>query len=410
LLGYNNYKEIAMAYAFSTALASMTGTATRDIFKLLTRPDIISFAGGLPAADCLPVDKVREITAEIFADPTEARRCLQYGGTEGYPGLREQVIDLVRDLGITGINLDGVLIVSGGCQGLGLLCKAFLNPGDTVLVEDPTFLGFLPAVQAYGGKTIGVQAGEGGLDLEDLEKKIKQYHPKLLYTIPNFSNPTGKTYSAQNRRAMVELASRHQVVIIEDDPYGRLRFSGTPVPSLKSFDTTGSVVFVSSFSKTISPGLRTGYAIGHPDIIRKMAIGKQIEDLHTANLSQAIVKRYLEKGYFYPNIEKSLPVYRERKTAMIEALKKHMPQEFHCTDPEGGLFIWGEFDAPLNTVELFQEAIERNVAYINGSVFYASGGHFNTLRLNYSNEAPDRIDRGIRTLGDFFKEKIPRHA
>jgi 2-aminoadipate transaminase len=395
-----------MAYTFSAAFENAEGSATREIFKLLTRPEIISFAGGLPATDCLPIEAFKDVLEEVFADPQEARRCLQYGNTEGYPGLREQVIDLVKDQGITGIGLDETLIISGGAQGLDLLCKVFLNPGDAVLVEDPTFLGFLPTISAYRGKAVGVKAGPEGLDLADLEEKLQQYAPKLVYTIPNFSNPTGKTYGAANRRSIAELAARYRAVVIEDDPYGRLRFAGEPIPSLKSFDAAGWVVYISSFSKTISPGIRTGYAIGHRDIIRKMALGKQEADLHTSHLSQAAVTRYLRRGFFQPNIEKSLPRYRERKNAMTEALKTYMPEELTFTDPDGGLFIWGESNCPLDTVKLFQEAIDRNVAYISGSSFYAAGGHLNTLRLSFSNETPERIQRGVKILGDFFKEKI----
>jgi 2-aminoadipate transaminase len=395
-----------LTYTFSEGLAQLTGTATRDIFKLLTRPEIISFAGGLPAGDCLPVNAVREISAEIFADPAESLKCLQYGATEGYPGLRELIIPLVEDLGITGIGVDDVLMVSGGGQGLDLLCKAFCNPGDVVLVEDPTFLGFLPTAQSYSARTIGVRPGEGGLDLEDLERKLVEYRPKLVYCIPNFSNPTGKTYSAENRAAIAALAEKYDTIVIEDDPYGRLRFAGEFVPVMKSFDAAGRVAYVSSFSKTVSPGLRLGFVIAHRDIIRKLAIGKQGADLHSSNLTQLIIKKYLEKGFFFPNVELSLPVYRKRRNAMIDALDRYMPGEFSHTNPEGGLFIWGEFDAPINTAEVFKDAIARNVAYIQGNVFFAANPPVNAIRLNFSNEEPERIEEGIRTLGEVFKEVI----
>jgi 2-aminoadipate transaminase len=395
-----------MSYTFSDALAGMTGTATRDIFKLLSRPEIISFAGGLPAGDCLPAAQVAEITAEILADRKEALRILQYGTTEGYPGFRELLAPLLKEVGIEGMGLENLLVLSGGGQGLDLMCKAFLNDGDVVLVEDPTFLGFLETVKAYNGRSIGVKADSNGIALDDLEAKIKQYKPKMLYAIPNFSNPTGKTWPAEKRKAAAELAAKYGFMVIEDDPYGRLRFSGTPVPSIKSFDSSDRVVYISSFSKTVSPGLRCGFAAGNSEVIRKLAIGKQGADLHTPNLSQAIVKRYLEKGYFYPNIEKSLPIYRLRKTAMIEAIKKYMPSGFKHTDPDGGLFIWGEFTAPVNTVEIFKEAIEKNAAYINGTVFFADSSGSNTLRLNYSNESPERIETGIKAMGGVFKSHI----
>jgi 2-aminoadipate transaminase len=407
-----------MAFAFSTALAQLTGTATRDIFRLLSRPEIISFAGGLPASDCLPAAQVAEITAELFADPAEARRILQYGNTEGYAGLRELLAPLLEEVGITGMGPDNLLVVSGGGQGLDLMCKAFLNAGDVVLVEDPTFLGFLDTAKAYNGRNIGVRADSNGIDLDDLEDKMKRYQPKLLYCVPNFSNPSGKTWPAAKRKAAAALAARYGVMIIEDDPYGRLRFSGTPVPSVKSFDVDDRVIYISSFSKTVSPGMRVGFAAGNAEVIRKLAIGKQGADLHSSNLSMAVVKRYLEKQYFYPNIEKSLPIYRERKTAMTEAIKRYWPLEFRYTDPEGGLFIWGEFPESgssrkgINTVDVFPEAIERNAAYIIGSVFFADGLEpgikrgTNTLRLNYSNEKPERIEQGIKALGELFKEKL----
>jgi 2-aminoadipate transaminase len=395
-----------MDYTFSNGIAPLTGNATREIFKLLTRPEIISFAGGLPAGDCLPVDAVREITAEIFSDPVESRKCLQYGATEGYPGLKEKIIPLVEDLGITGIGLDNLLPVSGGGQGLDLVCRVFCNPGDTVLVEAPTFQGFLSTALAFCVRNIGVRTVPEGLDLDDLERKLKEFRPKLVYCIPNFSNPSGRTYTAANRVAVADLAAAYGAIVIEDDPYGRLRFEGEPVPVMKSFDKADRVVYVSSFSKTISPGLRLGFAIAHKDIIRKMAIGKQGADLHSSNLSQLIVRKYLEKGYYHPNIKKSLPIYRKRRDAMLEALDKYMPEEFTHTHPEGGLFIWGEFNAPIDTAGIFKEAIARNVAYISGAVFFADHPPANAIRLNYSNEDPERIDEGIRVLGEFFKEKI----
>ena len=394
-----------MDYHFSSALSAMTGTATRDIFKLLSRPEIISFAGGLPASDALPTHLVEGILAEIFADPTDALKCLQYNVTEGYPGFREVIIDLVRDLGITDITPDNVLVTSGGGQGLDLLCKAFLDKGDVVLVEKPTFLGFLQTLNSYNAVTVGVEADADGIDLNDLEAKMKQYSPKLLYCIPTFSNPTGKTYPVEKRKAVIALAKKYGTIVIEDDPYGRLRFSGEAVPPIKTFDQDGVVVFVSSFSKTVAPGLRTGFAIGPSEIIRKMVIGKQNVDLHTACVTQMVIKKYIEKGYFLPNIVKSIPIYRERKNAMIDAISRYMPASFHHTDPDGGLFIWGEFDPPVNTVEMFSTAIAQNVAYIQGSVFFSDGSGLNTMRLNYSNESPERIETGMRSLGKVFSQK-----
>jgi 2-aminoadipate transaminase len=346
---------------------------------------------------------VGEIAAEIFIDEAEALRCLQYSVTEGYPGFRETVVDLVSDLGITGITPDNVLITSGGGQGQDLTLKAFVNKGDVVLVEDPTFLGFLQAVKSYNAVAIGVAADADGIDLGDLESKLKRHAPKLLYVIPTFSNPTGKTYPTEKRKAVIELAQRHCVVIIEDDPYSRLRFSGEAEPPMITLDNYGIVVYVSSFSKTVAPGLRAGFTVGPAEIIRKLTVGKQNVDLHTSCLPQLVIKKYIEKGYFLPNIQKSIPLYRQRKTAMTDAINRHMPASFKHTDPEGGLFIWGEFDGPVNTAEKFQAAIAEDVAYIVGGAFFADGGGPNTLRLNYSNESPERIEEGIKRLGRVFR-------
>lgn len=389
---------------FADRMANMNGTATREIFKLLSRPEIISFAGGLPAKECLPLKEIADITQELLASADVS--LLQYGTTEGFLSLRQRLVEYVRDVGITGIDTDNTLVISGGQQGIDLLSKALLNKGDVVLVEDPTYLAVLPIIDSYEGRAVGVKACAEGLDLDDLEKKIVAYKPKLLYVVPTFSNPTGRTYTEENRKAIAKLTAKYGVIVLEDDPYGKLRFSGKAVPSLKSFDADNNVVYISSFSKIISPGLRVGVAVGDKAILRKMAIGKQGTDLHTSNLAQKIVEKYLEKGYLTPNVEKSLPLYLRRKTAMIDAIEKYMPEEFRHTDPDGGLFIWGELPAGVDTVKLLPAALECNVAYIQGQVFYADGSGLNTIRLNYSNADPEQIDKGIHALGDLLKKKL----
>lgn len=393
-----------MKPVFSDRMENMNGTATREIFKLLSRPEIISFAGGLPANECLPIAEIRSIAEELLADADAA--LFQYGTTEGYPSLRKLFIDYVLSVGITGLELDNTLVISGGQQGIDLMCKAFINKDDVVLVEDPTYLAFLQIVNSYEGHAVGVRAAREGLDLDDLESKLIQYKPKMLYCVPTFSNPTGRTYTTANRKEIARLTAKYGAVVLEDDPYSKLRFSGEPVPSLKSFDAEGNVVYISSFSKIISPGLRAGLAVGDKEIIRKMAVGKQGTDLHTPNLSQKIVEKYLERGYLTPDIEKSLPVYLERKTAMTEAIERYMPEEFAHTDPQGGLFIWGELPSYINTVRLLPEAVENNVAFIQGQVFFADNGGLNTLRLNYSNAPPEKIDTGIKALATLIKKKI----
>lgn len=396
-----------MNYIYSDRMSKMNGAATREILKLLTRPEIISFAGGFPATQCLPQKEVQQIANELLSEGV-ATKVLQYGKTEGFPELIEQLIDYVKSVNIEGIGAENVQIISGGQQGIDLMSKVFLNPGDVVLVENPTYLTALQIFDSYQANIIGVDADHDGLIIEDLEAKIKKYNPKLLYCVPTFSNPTGKTYTVENRKKIAEITAKYGVMVLEDDPYGKLRLEGTPVPSMKSFDKAGNVVYVTSFSKVLSPGLRVGAAVGNAEVIRKLAIAKQGVDVTTSNLSQLICAEYLKRNLLSKNIEKSLPVYRERRNAMIEAINKYMPEEYKYVKAEGGLFIWGEFNAPINTVELAPEAIKHDVAYIQGQVFYADGSGLNTMRLNFSNSSVDRIDAGIHRLGDMFKAEIAK--
>ncbi len=395
-----------MTYNYSERMANLTGAATREILKYLTRPEIISFAGGFPSSECLPKNEVKEICNQILTEEPVA--ALQYGTTEGFKQLREKLIDFVADVGIKA-DLDEILVISGGQQGIDLMSKIFIDKGDVVLVENPTYLTALQIFNSYQAKIIGVNSTPQGIDIEDLEKKIKQHKPKFMYVVSTFSNPTGKTYTVENRKAIVEVTSKYNVMLLEDDPYSRLRFAGEAVPSIKHFDNAGNVVYLTSFSKIISPGLRIGVAVGNKEVIRKMAIGKQGADVSTCNLSQLIVNRFLESGLIKKNIERALPVYREHKTAMIKAINQYMPEEYKYIDTEGGLFLWGHVEADMDMSKILLEAIEKySVAYIQGSVFYVDGSGLNTFRLNFSNASLEQIDKGIHSLGNLLKDKLAK--
>lgn len=396
-----------MEYRLSDRIKDLKGNAIREIFKLLQQPDFISFAGGFPTKELLPTEIVKEITTDIM-NGKEAADVLQYGGTEGYMPFRKTACDYVKRYGIDGIDIDNVLIVSGGQQTIDLMCKAFVNKGDTVLVEDPTYLASLHILKTYEANAVGVKSVEDGLDLTDLEEKIKKYAPKMLYIVPTFSNPTGRTYSVEKRKAIAEITYKYNVMVLEDDPYSELRFEGERVPSLKSFEVGDNVVYSTSFSKTVAPGLRTGIAVGPKEVIRKLTIGKQAVDVHTSSLSQAILNEYIKRGYVDERLKVMIPVYREKKNAMIEAIKKYMPKEFKYTDPQGGLFIFGEFDKSLgiDCETLFPEICKYKVAYVSGVSFYADGSGRNTIRLNYSNATLEQIDDGIKRMGEFFKDII----
>lgn len=396
-----------MNYIYSDRMSKMNGAATREILKLLTRPEIISFAGGFPATQTLPQKDIQQIAIQLLSEGN-ATKVLQYGKTEGFPELIEQLIDYATSVNIQGITAENVQVISGGQQGIDLMSKVFVNPGDAVLVENPTYLTAIQIFDSYQAKIVGVDADDNGLILEDLEAKIKKYNPKMLYCVPTFSNPTGKTYSLENRKKIAEITAKYGVMVLEDDPYSKIRLDGVEVPSIKSLDTAGNVVYVTSFSKVLSPGLRVGAAIGNAEVIRKLAIAKQGVDVTTSNLSQLICAEYLKRNLLSVNIRNAIPIYRERRDAMLAAIAKYMPEEFKYTRPEGGLFVWGEFNAPINTVELAPEAIKHDVAYIQGQVFFADGSGLNTLRLNYSNSTVERIDDGIHRLGDMFKAEIAK--
>ena len=398
-----------MIYNFSERMANLSGSATREILKLTQRGGVISFAGGLPANDMLPMDDLRVIVSDILNNGDMLKSLMQYGTTEGIISVREAMIKyLNEDFGIKGVGLDEILAVSGGQQGIDLFCRAFLDKGDAVLVEDPTYLAALQIISSYQAKAYGVKATKDGLDIGDLEEKIKKYNPKMLYVVPTFSNPTGNTYSAENRKAIAELTAKYNVMVLEDDPYAKLRFAGTPQPPIKTFDKAGNVVYITSFSKIISPGIRAALAAGHKDVIRKMAICKQGQDLHTSSLSQVIVGEMLNRGIVKKHVEKVRPIYKQKQKLMIECLEKYMPDCYTHTNPEGGLFIWGEFKgSKIDTKAVLYEAIEKsNVAYVQGTEFFAGGGGQNTIRFNFSNPSFENIEKGCKNLGGYFKTKV----
>ncbi|MEG1613217.1 MAG: PLP-dependent aminotransferase family protein [Clostridia bacterium] len=393
-------------YNFSDRIKNLKGNAIREIFKLLSNPSIISFAGGFPAKDSLPDTDIANIANGLLLSEN-AKNLLQYGGTEGYFPLLESAVNWCKRSGIEASTKEA-LVISGGQQGIDLTFKAFLNKGDKILVENPTYLAVLHILKTYEGVAVGVDSEADGLDMIDLERKIIENNPKIIYVVPNFSNPTGKTLSLAKRKKIAELSKKYNVIVIEDDPYGEIRFANDRLPAIKSFDTVGNVIYVTSFSKTIAPGLRTGIAIADSEIIRKLTIGKQAVDVHTSTLSQAIVDKYIRNGLLEPHIKDIIPLYSAKKQAMSDAIAKYMPKGISFTNPDGGLFIFAEFDRKdINTDEIFADVVEKTkCAYVPGSSFFASENVFNTFRLNYSNATLAQIDSGIKSLGDYFKKLL----
>ena len=386
---------------FAQRFDGITGSAIREIFKMIAVPGMISFAGGNPSPSALPDATVAQLASEVLAE--DGKAILQYGATEGYAPFVTNLKQYVAQQ--LGCEVPAVLPVTGSTQAMDLLCKALINPGDVILVENPSFLGNLQCMRFYQANLVPVDSDENGLLLDKLEEAMQQYHPKMLYTIPNFQNPTGKTLAADRRKPIAELAAKYHVVVAEDDPYRDLRYSGTMLPSIKSYDQEGWVVFLGSFSKIISPGMRVGFMAGDATIIRKCTLGKQSSDLHTANLTQAIVNRFLEKNLLPGHIQTICASYKAQLDAMLGELDK-FPAGTSYTRPEGGLFIWVELPEGIDSKDLLEKAVSRKVAYVPGTHFYANGGHANTLRLNFSNSTLEQIHTGMQVLNEIFTEAL----
>ncbi len=386
---------------YASRFDHVSGSAIREIFKVIAQPGMISFAGGNPSLTALPDDTVAALAADVLAG--DGKAILQYGATEGYPAFRESLLKWVN--AHLNLGVDTVLPVTGSTQAMDLLCKALINPGDVIIVENPSFLGNLQCMKLYEAKLIPVNSDENGLLPEHLEQLFRAHHPKMLYTIPTFQNPTGLTLSAERRRQVAELAERYGVVVAEDDPYRDLRYEGEALPTIKSFDRAGWVVYLGSFSKTISPGLRVGYLAGDAGILRKCTVGKQSSDVHTANLNQAIVDQYLRRNLLPAHVAKICEGYRVQLRTMLDRLAL-FPGDVRFTRPEGGLFIWVELPASVNALALLQKAIDRKVAFVPGTHFYTDGGHENTLRLNFSNSTVAQIDQGMSVLEELVREEL----
>ena len=384
-------------------MQGVNGSAIRELFKLLGDPEIISFGGGNPAKECFPKEDIEKITDELLRDKSDV--LLQYGATEGYLPLRKAYIEkILPDLGLTA-ELENVLALTGSMQGLDLICKVVVNPGDVVLVEEPSFLGALQTFNIAQAKLVPVPLHTDGIHVDELEALVREYRPVMFYTIPTFQNPTSWVSGIEARKAIARLAAEYDMIVIEDDPYASLRFSGEKLPTIKSFDTSGNVILMSSFSKTISPGMRVALCCGNAELIRKMTIAKQSADTHSPNLNQAIIAEYLNRDLLPEHIAEISKVYAHSASVMIEAMEEYFPDWVEYEKPIGGLFIWCTLPEGWDASELFKKAVARKVAFVPGISFFTTPGKGNnTFRLNFSAEPEERIRRGIRTLGDLLKE------
>ncbi len=390
---------------FSDKVKHVEASAIREIFKLLGKPGIISFAGGAPDPNLFPTEKLAEIAADVLRN--QGKTALQYGVTEGYAPLRNWVIDRLTNQGIIG-DRDETIIVSGGQQGIDLAAKSLLNPGDGVVCEEPSFIGGLNSFRVNNAEIYGVPVEADGMDLEKLEATLKT-HPnvKIVYTIATFQNPSGITMSLAKRKKLLELAKTYDFIIFEDNPYGELRFAGEDVPTIKSMDQDGSVVYFGSFSKILSPGLRLGFVSCHPALMERMVICKQVEDVHTNVLSQMIAYEFVTRYDIDEHIARLREVYGKKCNLMMECMDRYFPASVTHTCPQGGLFLFCTMPEQYDSKEVMQKALERNVAFVPGATTMVNDkAKYSTFRMNYSTATEEEIQKGVKVLGDVLKEVV----
>jgi 2-aminoadipate transaminase len=390
----------------------MGSSVIRELLKFTQQPDIISFAGGLPAPEVFPLKEFQQACNIVLQE--QGPEALQYSTTEGHLPLRAMILRHTARYAIE-VSTDNIMITSGSQQALDFIGRLFINRGDRVLVESPTYLGALQAWNAYGAEYVSVPTDMNGMITSELEKGLRT-GPKFIYVLPNFQNPTGSTLSQERRLQLIELADRYGVPIIEDDPYGQLRFEGDhlrPIISLDSdyhkrngFAYSGNVIYMSTFSKLLAPGLRLAWVIAPEQVIRKLVMAKQAADLHTATFNQIVAHQIGKDGFLDSHVKTIRSIYKERRDVMLETMSEFFPAEVSWTHPNGGMFLWGILPKDMDAAEMLKTAIERKVAFVPGFAFHANGGGNNTMRLNFSYSNPDTIREGISRLGRVLKEQI----
>jgi len=389
---------------FTPAVASMQASAIREIFKLIAQKDIISFAAGIPAPELFPAKEWAAITNDILTtNPTPA---LIYGVTEGYVPLRELTLKRMADMGMA-CSTDRLVITSGAQQAIDLTAKVLLNVGDGVIIEKPSFIGSLNSFRSYGAQLFDVDVEADGMNLEQTEEILKTQNIKFIYTIATFQNPSGVTMSLQKRKDLLALAKKYDVFILEDNPYGELRFSGEAVPTIKSMDTEGRVIYAGTYSKTLAPGVRVGFCFAREDIIDRVVVVKQVNDVHTPVLNQMMVYEYITRHDFDAHIRNCSEIYGKKCALMLDCMDKHFPKECTYTRPDGGIFILCTMPEGTDTKELLGEVIQNKVAYVPGNTFMADiDAPSNIFRLNFSVTKEDDIVKGIEILGGILRKHV----
>ncbi len=399
-------------YRYAHRTQKMGSSVIRELLKLTEQPDIISFAGGLPAPEVFPVKEFQEACNQVLTD--HGAQALQYSTTEGYLPLREMIARHNARFNVR-VSAENIMITSGSQQALDFIGRLFINRGDYIVVESPTYLGALQAWNAYGAQYISVPSDEDGMIVDHLEEALR-IGPKFIYVLPNFQNPSGSTMSLERRKRLVLLADQYGVPIVEDDPYGQLRYDGDHIPSVVTLDSryrnedngeyTGNVIYLSTFSKLLAPGLRLAWVIAPTQVIRRLVMTKQAADLHTSSFNQHVAYEVAKGGFLDEHVKVIRATYKERRDVMLEMMEEMFPSGVRWTHPHGGMFLWGMLPENVDAAEVLKVAIERKVAFVPGTAFHPNGGGANTMRLNFSFSSPENIREGITRLGVTLKEAL----
>lgn len=390
-------------WAVADHVTGLSTSIIREILKISSQPGVISFAGGLPAPEMFPVQEMKEAAAAIINEHQST--VMQYSLSRGIPPLLEILAERETSKGID-TKPENLLITSGSQQAIDIIARAFLDPGDYIICEYPTYVGAMQAMNFYQIKYAPVEMDHDGMKVDQLEETIEKYHPKFIYTVATFQNPTGITMSLDRRKKLIKIAARHNVPIIDDNPYGEIRFTGEKLPDLKVLDGDG-VISLGTFSKICAPGLRIAWINGSASIMPTFEKVKQGTDLHSNTFTQYMLNHFIRAGHLDKQIPKLIADYGAKRNRMLEEIDRHFPKEITITRPEGGLFLWGEMPIGMSGSGLLQKAIERKVAFVYGSPFYPDNKNDNTFRLNFSNASLENISEGIKRLGQVFKENLP---
>lgn len=397
-----------MAVRFADRMSKIEGSAIRELLKLTARPEVISFAGGMPAPELFPVEEMKKVSVAVLEE--QGRTALQYTSTEGYLPLRQKIAERMNNTLKTNVGPDDILITSGSQQGLDFSGKTFIDKGDVILCESPSYMGALNAMKAYEPEFIEIDTDNDGMIMEDLEKVLASNDKvKMIYVIPDFQNPSGRTWPLERRLKFMEIVNKYEIPVIEDNPYGELRFDGESLPSLKSLDTKGLVLYLGTFSKIFCPGYRLGWTCAAPEILAKFNICKQGADLQASTISQMEVSKFMDIYDLDEHVEKIKACYVKRRDIMLQTMKEEFPDSVEFTHPQGGLFTWVTFPKGINAGEMAKKCLEKNVAYVPGESFYPNGGIYNTCRLNYSNMPEEKIVEGIKRMGEVLREELAKN-